>query len=285
MPKLVMVLMFGMVMFAASAAGSWFVQQKLSAGHAPAGGGDAADAHGGGHGDEHAAAGGGHGEQPADSHDGQSHGDSSDTHVAANALSRGPVADPLQVAVRPRDWSPEELLKKGMDLRKREQEFKKQEALFEDRKIRQNTAFEDLKSERREIDGLRVQLNDQLKHAETLVDRMNEARVLLEQSKGQLEAEMKKNQSVNGLTETDIATKNKKAAEWIQIMEPEEAKELVKQMANNGQKEVVAQMFSSMEPQQVSAILAAILADKENALVQELIEAYQKVKPPVKNTK
>lgn len=281
MPKMVMILGFGAVMFGVSAAGSWFVHKTLNAKTSslaveekPA----EAGAHGE-HGDAHAAD-GGHGEEKHDATD--SHG-SVVVHNEPVKLAKGPLADPLPVSIRPRDFSAEELLRMGMALKQREQDLKKQEELFDDRRIRQNTALEDMKGERREIDGLRIQLNDQLKQAESLVNRMNEARVRLEQSKVQLDAEVKRNQVTNGQSDGDIAGKNKKLAEWIQNMDAEQAAQAVKSLANSGQKDTVVQIFANMDAQQVSAILSAIAAEQDATLVQELIQAYQTAKLPAKN--
>jgi len=297
MVKILAMLGFGIVVFVAAASGSWVLQKKMltGTGHSStkaAGQSASTDAHAasGGHGS--GAAGHGSETKTAAAHGASGHGASGHGDVAAavppatgpvqGILSKGPVNDRLPLPVRPREMSVEELLRYGMGVKEREAQVKQQEELLQKRRVQHQLAQSDIEGERKEIDGLRVQVSDQLQQAEVLIGKLKELRTQFLQDQADAADQMKQIKHERIEIDEDHMDNTKRLSQWIQSMDPEKAAEVLKSMANDGpqQQEVAVQILRNLEEREAAKILSAIDDPK---LVQQLIEKFRNLKkPPVK---
>lgn len=299
MVKLMAMLGFGVAMFAIAAGGSWFVQNKLlsSAGHpAPASGahGGSGDTHGSsstGHGSEAsatsshastpAAEAAGHGSTTTDSQ-GKSSPSLTTPPPVRGVLTKGPVDERMPIPIRPREMSVEELLRYGMGIKEREAQVKQQEELLQKRRVQHQLAQADIEGERKEIDGLRIQVADQLKQAEKLIEKLKDVRTQFLQDQTDAADQMKQIKHERVEIDEEHMDNTKRLSQWIQSMESEKAAEVLKSMANDGEEqvEIAVQILRNLEEREAAKILSAIDDPK---LVQLLIEKFRNLKrPPAK---
>ncbi|SFI26157.1 MotE family protein [Planctomicrobium piriforme] len=275
MVKMIIVLFFGVAMFVASAAGSWYLQNKVLATHAPAGAAPAADPHA-------APAADAHGATPpatASAHAAGDHGSPLQTSAPAATPGQG---ERLPVAIRPRDMSVEELLRYSMGVKEREEKVKQNEELLQKRRVQQQLALADIEGERREIDGLRVQISEQLKHAQTLIEKLNEVRTEFSQEKDAASQSLQQMKHERIAIDEEHMDNTKRLSQWIQGMDPEKAADVLTSMANDGdeQLEIAVQILRNLEEREAAKILSAI---DDTKLVQMLIEKFRHLqKPPAK---
>lgn len=303
MVKIMTMLGFGILIFALAAGGSWVLQNKVltgsshsTDGHSGHGKSSSADTHGSSSGhdssashkaaDAHAAA-----DHGSSGHDSAGHG--SDAHATAapamtanlpvqGILTKGPTDDRLPLPIRPREMSVEELLRYGMGVKEREAQVKQQEELLQKRRVQHQLVQADIEGERKEIDGLRVQVSDQLKQAEGLIGKLKELRSQFLQDQSDAAEKMKQIKHERIEIDEEHMDNTKRLSQWIQSMDPEKAAEVLKSMANDGpaQQEVAVQILRNLEEREAAKILSAIDDPK---LVQQLIEKFRNLKkPPVK---
>lgn len=257
MIRLMAILLFGVVMFAAAAAGSWFVQRQVLAKPSQ---------------DPQAA--------PAESN-------TTSSPPAPQAASPNGTAAPaaqdqrMPVAVRPREMSVEELLRYGMGVKEREQKVRQQEELLQQRSVQQQLALADIEGERKEIDGLRVQVGEQLKSAEKLIQKLNETREQLQQDRQAAAADLQQMKFERIEIDGQHLDNTKRLSLWLQSMEPEKAADVLKSMANDGQaqSEIAVQILANFEEREAAKILSAMDDPK---LVQLLVEKFRNLKRPAK---
>lgn len=242
MRSVAVMLLFGAVMFGASAAGSFYVQShtpkkpKETAAEVlmpgPTGEGD--------------------GESPA-------------------------IEEDLPVAVRPKPMSVEEILRVGMGLKSREKTLDEREASLKKQESRLQLVLADVRGEQQQIEGLQAQVRDQTTAAESLLQRINEARQALatERQKAQEQLETFKETQIEY---QDQERENvKRMSQWFQGMEPEKAAEMLKELANDGKLELAVQLLSNFEDRDAAKVLSAV---DDNKLVVELTERFKDLKRP-----
>jgi len=260
MVKMISVLVFGVVMFCAAAGGSWFVQTKLLAKQEPAP--PAATPEG----------------TPADP---QAPATANGAPAAASG-EPGAGKDRLPVAIRPREMSVEELLRFSMGVKEREEKVKQSEELLQKRRVQQQLALSDMERERNEIDDLRVQMSDQLKHAETLIEKLNDTRTRFMQDQDSAAVSLQQMKHERIEIDQEHMDNTKRLSQWIQGMEPEKAAGVLTSMANDGDEQmaIAVQILRNLEEREAAKILSAI---EDTKLVQQLIEKFRLLqKPPVK---
>lgn len=249
--------LFGVVVFAASSAGSWFMRSQLTGSSQPAettdGGGELTEAQ----------------------------FTQEEARIADASQQSLPDDGLLPVAVRPRSMSVEELLRYGMSLKEREKLIREQEDEVQRRRVQQQLALADIQGERREVDGLRVQVRDHLKTAEELIQKLNQTRQQLVNEKEQKTQELKKIQEAQIEIDSQYQDNTKRLSQWIQSMDAPKAAELLKEMANDGNMDMAVQILANFEEREAAKILSAIDDPK---LVQEFVDNFRKLKRPVKQT-
>lgn len=254
MVRMLAILGFGLMMAVVSATGSWFVQNQVLAKK-----GDDAET--------------------AQTDEAESGSGNPDEPEPPGKLNSGPIKERMPVAVRPREMSVEELLRFGIGVREREQQVRKQEELLQQREVQQKLALADIQAERREIDGLRVQVDSQLRTAEKMIGDLQTAREAVLQERTRAEERFKSIQSARIEIDTEQVDNTKRLSLWMQGMEAEKAAEVLKEMANDGTIDTAVQILSHFEEREAAKILSAVDDPK---LVQEFITRFQNLKRPVK---
>jgi uncharacterized membrane-anchored protein YhcB (DUF1043 family) len=256
MGKSLGIALFGLIVFAASAAGSWLMRSQLNDSQPETA--EAAPA------DRDASLSSGSAEHGSDS-------DSSDRSGDDDGI--------LPVAVRPRAMSVEELLRYGMGLKEREKQIREQEDELQKRRVRQQIVLADVQGERKEVDGMRVQMRDHLKTAEKLIETLNQSREQLLQEKESAAEELKKVKEARIEIDGEHLDNTKRLSQWIQGMEPEKAGELLREMANDGNMTMAVQILANFEEREAAKILSSLDDPK---IVQQFVEEFRNLKKPEK---
>lgn len=194
-------------------------------------------------------------------------------------------ADPkdagLPVAARPRPMSVEELLRYGLSLNAREESLRQREDEFRRRETQLQLALADLHSEQAVIDGLRGQVQEQLQAADALLARIQQGRQDLAAEQARAKAQLEEFKSAQLEMDDQERENVKRLATWLRAMEPANAAEVLKEMANDGRMATAVKMLSNLEEREAAKILDAL---SDSALIDSFIQEYQKLKPPVKRS-
>ncbi|HWL07224.1 MAG TPA: hypothetical protein VNQ76_02310 [Planctomicrobium sp.] len=268
MVKMLGVLVFGVFMFCAAAGGSWYVQNKLLSPAATAKSADSVLPEG---------------EIPGSS---APSGEKKKTSISEAAQSVAtPTGDKerLPIAIRPREMSVEELLRYSMGVKEREEKVKQNEELLQKRRVQQQLALADIEGERREIDDLRLQVSDQLKHAETLIEKLNDVRTRFVKEKDDASQSLQQMKHERITIDQEHMDNTKRLSQWIQSMEPEKAAGVLTSMANDGDEQmaIAVQILRNLEEREAAKILSAI---DDTKLVQQLIEKFRLLQKPPEKT-
>lgn len=247
--------LFGLVVFAASAAGSWWMRSQLQ--------------------DQKPAT----ASSVEDGPDGAPDHEEPQADVAARSNRMDEDDGILPIAVRPRAMSVEELLRYGMGLKEREKQIREQEDALQKRRVRQQLVLADIQGERKEVDGMRVQMRDHLKTAEKLIATLNQSREQLLEDKESAAEELRKVQDARIEIEGEHLDNTKRLSQWIQSMDPEKAGELLREMANDGNMTVAVQILANFEEREAAKILSSLDDPK---IVQQFVEEFRNLKKPEK---
>ncbi len=255
MVKMIVVLLFGIGMFCAAAGGSWYVQNRVLTPPVAA--------------------------KPAKPEAAAPHDPAAPPRDAAATTSTA-GGDRLPVAVRPREMSVEELLRYSMGVKEREEKVKQSEELLQKRRMQQQLALADIEGERREIDDMRTQVSDQLKMAQTMIERLNDIRSEFLQEKESASQSLQQMKHERITIDDEHQDNTKRLSQWIQSMPPEKAAQILSSMANDGEEQmkIAVQILRNLEEREAAKILSAV---EDTKLVQQLIQNFRNLqKPPVK---
>lgn len=255
MMKLIKLMMFGLLIFAVSAGGSWFAMSKQ---HATAEHGDG--------GASHDVA------TDVDPHAKHPHG------APATPAAHGDE-EILPVAVRPKMLTPEDILRNAMGLKEREEKLSLRERAAEQEQLRLKLVQADLQGEQTSIEALAAEVQMQIEEANELLVRISDEFQSLEQQRLDNAAEVKKFEEVR--TEMDAGEQKnlKQWSQWIQGMDAEEAAKFIKTISGNGQMDVAVQLLANFEERKASEVLAA-LNDPE--LMADLADKFRTLQRPTK---
>ncbi len=243
MLKLIMMGMVGLILFCASAVGSWFVLQSASQTSEAAGDPELPPMP----------------EIPL-----------------TNVIQDEP---PPPVTAHPTGISAETVLRLSESIRHREEQLKQREALLEQREERVGFMMADLQRERDEINALFESMQLKTEEAQELLNQIGARAPAADES---LSTATTADASANSdMTETEL--ENLKAiAKWLQGMAPEQAAESLKQLSNNGQIEMAVRLLSFFEERNAAKVLTS-MHDVDPGLVPELLERFKTLKPDRKS--
>lgn len=233
------------VMFTAAAAGSWWWRQQAAS-------------------------------APPSTADAPAPPPSAEATDSADSKDRG-----LPVAARPRPMSVEELLRYGLSLNAREESLRQREDEFRRRETQLQLALADLHSEQAVIDGLRGQVQEQLQAADALLARIQQGRQDLAAEQARAKAQLEEFKSAQLEMDDQERENVKRLATWLRAMEPANAAEVLKEMANDGRMATAVKLLSHLEEREAAKILDAL---SDSTLIDSFIQEYQKLKPPVKRS-
>lgn len=213
---------------------------------------------------------------------GPSHGETS--HAKAGHDDPHAAAGPdMGVAVRPKAMSVEEILRYGMALKRREELMKQREHAASEQESQIKLVYADIQGEQKEIEGLRLQIKEQLAAADRKLVEMEQNRVRLETERQQHADSVKK--SASGDEASPLQQENiKRMSAWFQSMEPAKAAEFLKDLCNDGKLDMAVQLLANFEEREAAKVLSAF-PEEDRALVTQITDAFRNYKRPAPEKK
>lgn len=240
----------GVVLFAASASVSWYLQHQKAA------------------------------HQAAENED---HAEQLEPEILAGIPNMGKGIEKekqLPVAVRPDvPLTVEAILELSDSIRKKEQELIARERAIEKSEQNIKLLFEDLKIERAEVTAMLEGIEAKLRLAQdsvTTLRQENQTLTTKTQELSKLKQQQDQQKKKSGGEELDeIGQRVKTAKSWFEGLEDEQAASFIRQFANNGDLQFAVRLLKSLQQRKASKILAA-LDDPE--FVQQILNALTEQK-------
>lgn len=193
-------------------------------------------------------------------------------------LSVQPI-NPLRSAVRPDFVGPaDEAVAVAERLRQQNTIIREKEAKLADRQKSMELVYGDVKSERSTVDEMRKQVGEELKAVEekmlAVERKRTEAEKEFQKSKADLDARLK--DKIEMVAEEEVNFK--KIAETMDQTEPEIAAKILEKWSE-GKIDIAVKILAQMKERNAAKVIAAIPPDKL-ALAAELLEKMQHYKRP-----
>lgn len=234
--KMVIIGIVGLVIFGASAAGSWYVKTQVLNPPMEESEPSIADILA----------------DPADSSDAE----------------EGDDARLMPVAVRDDPMTVEELVRFSMRLKEQRKQLTAKEDEFQKRQVQQQLILTDVKTEQGAVKGLQTKLDKDLTIAESLIADLGRLRADLKVQEdkaiaAKMELEAKRIEVDGGLE-----SKDKRISSLMQGMSPEKAAGSLQEFVDNGELDFAAKLLGHFDDRQAAKILDSI---PDMKLVNELI--------------
>ena len=178
----------------------------------------------------------------------------------------------LPVALRPdTPLSVEAVLELSESIKRKERELVEREKAVEKAEQNLKSMFDDLRVERAELMTLMDGIESKTQTAKDSVAELKQENQNVTAQKQELEKlKSQKSKGKKGQPEPDeIANKDKTIKELFENLEPEKAAELVKEYANSGDMNKVVQILKTLTPKASGEIFNSI----EPALLQQIVDA------------
>lgn len=240
------IILIGGVLFAASAAGAWFLLPKSIVG---------------------------------DDDEQSNAGNSTAMLETTEDAPPPPPEDALPVAIRPRSMTPEDVLRHATSLRSREQALDDREAAVKQRESELELIGIDVRGERQELEALQVALQDDMAALEKLLQKVVEERRLLSEEQEAAKTEL---ETINRDRASFDQEESQNLKDLAEILTPETAAGLIREYVNDGQRDTAAKLLSYFDERDASQILEAI-ADPD--LIRELAERFARLPRPAPKSK
>ncbi|WP_417847429.1 hypothetical protein [Thalassoglobus sp.] len=201
------------------------------------------------------------------------------TPVTGGSPAGGVSNDSLKgdLSIRPQELSVEEMVRLGMDLKRREKRLKDDAEKLRQQEIHQQIALADIQQEQGIIDSQQTQVKSELAKAEILIDRLMQARQAVIDERAAAEKKLKKIEEVQIEVDEQHTTNTKKLAQWIQSMDEVKAAEVLREMANDGKMPIAVEILSHLEEREAAKILSSL---DDAKLVQDLVSEFRNLKSP-----
>lgn len=199
--------------------------------------------------------------------------------------SEAPVAagdDDLPVAVRPRPMSVEDILQFGLGLNKRETQLNEREAALQQNEERLQLSLADIRGEQQALEAMHTKLQGQVAACETILAEIHQARDDLLAKRQNAEQELQEFTEVRIEVDEQERQNIKRMSEWFQGMEPDKAAGALKELANDGKTDLAVQLLANFEERDAAKILSAL---DDYALMVELAERFKDLKRPQQKSK
>lgn len=188
--------------------------------------------------------------------------DSSDPTVPRKAPS-------MLVQFRSQDLTAESLLRMAEMLQRREEAVKQNEQELKQQQTRMEFIFQDLQRERTELDALQDKVDARINEAAQLMEQIKSQNQKLDEEKAQVTQQLEKmEKQINADDASELANISK-LAEYYKGMPEETAAKYLRQSCDEGEIEMVASVLDSMEKAAATKILVAF---DDSVLVDQLIK-------------
>jgi 5'-3' exonuclease len=159
-------------------------------------------------------------------------------------------------------------------LRRKEEQIRQEE-------MRLKLLNKDVEGRKREVEGILQQTQNALANVQELLAKLQVESQELERKKAEQAAT--ETDDVGSTVPSDERLANiKVTAGWLGGMEPADAAETLKNLANSGKMEFALRLLSFIEPRKVAGILDAL---QDPTLVAELTEGFLEITRPPKTKK
>lgn len=234
--KMVIIAIVGLVIFAASAAGSWFVKTQVL--------------------------------DPPTAED-----ESNITDIMADPADTEEAQDGddsklMRVAVRDDPMTVEELVRFSLRLKEQQKKLTGREDEFQKRQVQQQLVLTDVKTEQDAITGLQTKLDKDLTIAESLITELNNLREDLKEQEEKTRVAQEELENKQIEISGGFESKDKQISSVMQGMSPEKAAGSLQEFINNGELDFAAQLLSNFDDRMAAKILDSI---EDMKTVNELI--------------
>lgn len=200
----------------------------------------------------------------------------------ATALSPEPIRtaesdETLPVAVRPKSFSPEELVRWALGLKQREAALQQREDSMLRAEMRQKLVRADIEGEQQEVEGLYNQSRDQRQAVETLLKEADLKLQALVAKSAELQTQTENAAAANSGQDSERAANIEKMALVVQGMDPQKSADMLKGLANDGKLDMVVELLHKLEEKKASAVIEAL---QDPQLISEVLEKYVERKSP-----
>lgn len=248
--KMIIIGIVGLVIFGASAAGSWFVKTQVLA--------------------------------PPPEEETTEITDISADPADTPASEDGDGSRQMVVAVRDDPMTVEELFRFSHRLKEQEKQLTVKEDEFQKRQVQQALVLTDVKTEQDAISGLQTKLDKDLTVAEDMIEELNTLRANLKEQEAKTLAAQEALEAAEVAKDGGYESKDKKISGVLQSMTPEKAGGFLQELVNTGQVDFAAQLLSNFDERQAAKILDSI---EDMKIVNELILRYREIKKAAPATK
>ncbi len=242
MKKIILLTVVGGLLFAASAAGSWFFMRPV----AP---------------DESANA----------------NRMKTDSAKAKTSSGIGNADQEIPVAFKPPNGlSADVVIKLSKSIREREKSLNQREQILDQKQQRLSFVLDDLKRERREIEHLQNEIIEQIRQADELFQSIGSQQADTMDASGEdvpVQGETNENDQIPSPIEEQLNLRT--VAQWLQSMAPEQSAEAFREFSNNGNIEMAVRLLSFFQERDAAKVLAAL---DDPILVTQLAERFRKLK-------
>jgi len=191
--------------------------------------------------------------------------------------------DMLPVPIRPKPYSPEELVHMALALKARAETVRQREEAILRMEARQKLVMADLNGEQKEMEGLFVQVRDQRLATEDLIKKADLRLQELVGKEKQIATRKEELSVTEEAVDESRALNIEKMATVFQGMEPSNAAGTLKSLANDGKIDMAVQLLHKLEERKAAEIIEAL---NDEALTGEILQKYVDMKqPPVEKKK
>ncbi len=178
--------------------------------------------------------------------------------ATGQTVSTKPSPIALPVPLRAGAMSAEEEFRLAAIYRKQGEDLAKWQQRLETNEQRLKLVNEDIVGQRREIDGLLVQVQDKLAAAETLLAKVSEQSKQLSEDQNQVNQQLQEIKDQQDAGTDTSQQKLKKFAAWLQAVSPEMGAEILRFQLNQGETEFAIELLSLVEERNAAKILDAL---------------------------
>lgn len=257
MMSLIKLVAFGAVVFGVAAGGSYFARMQQQPAHADT--------------DEHA--------ETSTADAAAPHGNAPGAAPLAHADHAAGVEEEMQVVVRPRMTTPEDIIRNAQVLKAREEKLVVRERAAEQEQMRLQHVQSDLQGEQIAIEALAADVKSQIESANQLLVRISNEKNLLDQEQQQKEQQLEDFKDQQTQMDAVEHQNLKQLSTWIQGMDADAASQFIVELTRNGKMDVAVQLLANFEEREASKILSAL---KDPKLMADLADKFRTLQRPTK---
>lgn len=202
-----------------------------------------------------------------------------DGHEFLPPINEDDKKDDMAVVIRPETpVTVEAVTELAQSIMKKERVLYEAEQRLKQEEKRVRMLFEDVKRERDELSSFGQQIDGKISQAREAVKLLQlERQGLAQETKTLSDLQRKSGKTVVDLEEEKLDRRVKTVKDWFTNLDEEQAADYLKEIANRGDVRFAAKLLDSLEPRKVAKVLGAF---NDAPLVAEIVDSYTKGGPP-----